>query len=158
GEHRADHLELEDRLPELRSIAGVGRGDLQRALGDPDRLRRDAWPASIERPHRQLEPLADLADAIRIGDPDAREAQLRRRRAADAHLVLEPLDGEPWHVLLDDEARKSLVAGRLVGIVRDREDGDQVRDAALADEALRPVEDPVVAVAAGPGASRRHVA
>src|SRR5205085_343019 len=70
--------------------------------------------------------------------------------AADPHLALHPLDREPGHVLLDDEAGEALVAGRPLIVRGHREDRDQVRNAALADEPFRAIEDPVVPVAACP--------
>ena len=70
----------------------------------PDGLGGDPGPAPIERPHREREALAHRADAVRVRDADALEDELGGRRAADAHLVLDALDAEAGHVLLDDEA------------------------------------------------------
>ena len=155
-----DHLELADRLAELRPLSRVRSGDVEGALGDPDGLRGDAWPAAIERPHRQVEALTFLSDPVRIGDPDAAKAELRRGRAADAHLVLDPLDREAVHVLLDNEAAEAAMAGGVVSLVGDGEDRDEVGDAALADEPLRSIDDPVAGrpVAAGAGPGGRDVA
>ena len=78
GEHRRDHLELGDRLAELLALRGVGRGDVERALGDPDGLGGDPGPAPIERPHRDREAVAHLADAVRVGHADAVGSRARR--------------------------------------------------------------------------------
>ena len=77
----------------LRSARVRGR-DLERALGDPDGLGGDPRPAAIERPHRDAEAVALLADPVGGRDADAVEGELGGRAAADAHLVLEPGDRE----------------------------------------------------------------
>ena len=68
--------------------------DVERALGDPDRLRGDPRPRAIERPHRELPALALVADPVRLRDEDVVEVELGGRAAADAHLVLESGDLE----------------------------------------------------------------
>ena len=89
-----DHLEVADPLAELAAVLRVGGRGLERALGDADRLGRDARPAAIERPHRDAEPVALGADAVRGGHAHAVERELGGRAAAEAHLVLDPGDRE----------------------------------------------------------------
>ena len=152
----ADELELADRLAELAPLAGVLRGDLQRALGDADGLRGDPRPGPVEGPHREREPVAFGADAVRVRDADASEAELGRRRAADAHLVLHPRElkpGVPFSTMKQDRFRWR-AASASIG---DREHRHEVRDVALADEPLRAVDDVAVAVAHGPGPDRGGV-
>ena len=62
----------------------------------------------------------------------------------DAHLRLEPRDREARRVGLDDEGGDAAVARVRIGL---REDGVEVRDAGVRDEALRAVEDVLVALA-----------
>ena len=113
----------------------------------PDGLRGDARAAAIERPHRDLEPVALGADAVRLRDANAVEGELGRRAAAQTHLVLEAGDGEARGRDLDDEARSAVGArGARVGHGEDR---DEVGDGALADEPLGAVDDVVVAIADG---------
>ena len=82
------------------------------------------------------------------------EGQLAGRGAGDAHLRLEPRDREARRVGLDDEGGDAGVARVRVGL---REDGVEVRDAGVRDEALRAVEDVLVALAARRRAHRRAV-
>ena len=95
------------RWPNCWRSRGVGRRDLEGALGDPDGLRGDPGPAAIERPHREIEAVALLADAVRRRDADAVEGELGGGAAADAHLVLDPGDAEAVGRDLDDEARQA---------------------------------------------------
>ena len=66
--------------------------------------------AALERPHRDREAVALVADAVRGRDADAVERQLGRRAAADAHLVLDARHREAVGRDLDDEARQPLVS------------------------------------------------
>ena len=62
--------------------------------------------------------------------------------------MLEPRNGEPGTVRLDDEGRHPPVPPLGLG-VRDREDDQQVGDAGVADEPLRAIDDVLVAIADG---------
>ena len=62
----------------------------------PGRLRSNVCIAIAK-------PCALVAEAVRHRDADAVERELRRRAAADAHLVLEPGDLEPGAVGLDED-------------------------------------------------------
>ena len=88
-------------------------------------------------------------------NPDVVEGQLGGRRAADAHLVLDARGGETGAVGLDDERAHPLPASG--GRIGQREDGHDVRDRAVGDEPLRPVEDVLVTVARGPHPVRGHI-
>ena len=58
-------------LPNCLRSRGVGGRVVGRALRDPERLRgRRPSRETVERPHRHLEALVDLADAVRVGHPD----------------------------------------------------------------------------------------
>ena len=71
------------------------------------------------------------------------------------HLVLEPSDAEAVGRDLDDEAREPAVAWAVR--IGDREDRDEVRHGALADEPLRAGDHVVVAVADGARARGRGI-
>src|SRR6058998_3570681 len=58
GELVGDRLEAGDRPAERGALAGVARGDVERRLGDADRLRGDADPPAVERGQRDAHPLA----------------------------------------------------------------------------------------------------
>ena len=95
GQHRLDHLELADRLAELDPLAWRSAA----ATSSAPWAIPTAWAAipgrrALERPHREGEALALGADPVRRRDADAVEQELRRRRAADPHLVLDPADRE----------------------------------------------------------------
>src|SRR5204863_7169485 len=104
GQHRLDHLEFRDRPPELPALPGIACCDVERALRNPDRLGGDPGSAPIQRPHGKLESLTDVPDAVRVRDAYAAKPELRGRRAADPHLVLDALDAEARRLLPDDEA------------------------------------------------------
>ena len=70
--------------------------------------------------------------------------------------MLDARGGEAGRIGLDDEGAHALAATRVR--IGDGEDRDEVRDRAVGDEALRAVEDVVVAVAGGPHPHCRHVA
>src|SRR4029079_61354 len=95
-------------------------------------------------PHRDLEALALLAEQVPGRDPAVVEGELARRGARDAHLRLEPRHLEAGRAGLDQKGRDPRVAGLGIGL---REDGVEARDAGVRDEALRPVEDVLVALA-----------
>ena len=144
------------RWPNWRRSRAYAVADVERALGDADGLGGDPRPAAIERPHRDPEAVALGADQVGRRDADAVERELGGRAAAEAHLVFDPGDLEAGGRDLDDEARQPGAARRLRVRVGDREDRQQVRHGAVADEAFRAREDVVVAVADGPGPDRRR--
>ena len=147
GQHRADHLEVADSLAELFALAGIGGCDIEGALGDPDRLGGDPWPAAVERLHRQSEAVALRADKVPGRDPHALEGQLGGGAAAQAHLVLQACDREARRRQLDDEAAQpSMARCTRIG---DGEDRDDVGDGALADEPLGARDDVVVTDSGG---------
>ncbi len=110
----------------------------------PDRLRRRAQARALERPERDRQPLADLADHVLLRHAHFVEDRLARRRGADAELVLELAHAEARAVGLDDE--RGQAPGLVVG---DREDDVEVRDAEVRDPVLGPVDHPLLAVLDG---------
>ena len=105
------------RWPNCLRSRGVRGRDLERALGDPDGLGGDARPAAVERAHRDVEPVALLAEPVRRRDAHAVERELGGRAAADAHLVLEAGDGEAVGRDLDDEGAAGGDGGGASGSV-----------------------------------------
>src|SRR5205823_13580498 len=95
------------RLARLRLLERV----VGRALGDPERLCRNAGPRAVEDPHRELEAVTLRAEEARGRDAHVVERQLTGGRAADPELRLEPSDGEARGVRLDEEGGDPGVAG-----------------------------------------------
>ena len=143
-------------LPNWRRSLAYAAATSRAPCAMPDGLGGDAGPGPLEGLHRDREALALGAQPVVDRDADAVEGELRRGRAADAHLVLDAGDREARPVRLHQERRQA-AAGLVRVRVGDREDDDVVRDAAVADEALRAVDDVLVAVADGPGADARRV-
>ncbi len=77
-----------ERLAELLALLGVGERLLESALGDADRLGRDADAAAVERRHGDLEALAVLAQALAGRDAHVVESQLGGAGGVDAELEL----------------------------------------------------------------------
>ena len=88
------------------------------------------------------------------GNAAVLEHDLGRLRRADAELRLLVAELQPGVVLRDDEGGLAAVAE--LGVDGRDHDGD-VRDAAVRDEGLGAVQDPVVAVALGGRAQRLDV-
>ena len=92
GEPGLRQLQVGERLAEHRTLAHVRQRLAQRAASKSQRRRRDGRPKNIERPHRDLEPFAFLADPLRLGHAAVAEAQRgerMRRDHVDALLDLE---------------------------------------------------------------------
>ena len=92
-------------LPNCSRSLHVADREVERALRDAQSLRRDRRTREVERPHRVLEALVDLADHVLGRNAHAVEDDLARGRAADAHLVFLATEREALHVLVDEEAR-----------------------------------------------------
>ena len=129
-------------------------GVVGRALRDPERLGRDAGAGAVEDPHREPEALSLLAEEVPGRDGAVVEQELAGGGAADAHLLLQPRDGEPRCVRLDDERGDAVVAGARVGL---REHRVEAGDARVRDEPLRPVQNIVVALTPGRSREARRV-
>ena len=141
-------------LAELLPLLGVGQRVVERALGDPDRLRGDGDPGVVEGAHRGLEPGALLTDHPIGRDPDVVEVDLAGGRALDAELLLRGTEGDPLIGLLDHERRDAL--GPLPGIGHDHH-RVVVGDTCVGDPPLDAVEHPVVTVADRLGLHRDRV-
>src|SRR4029079_13688270 len=73
GELEGDRLEAPDRLPELRPLARVGRGEVVRALGEPNAHRGDGDAPAVED-------LEELGEAL---PPRAEQVLLRHRAVGE---------------------------------------------------------------------------
>jgi hypothetical protein len=149
-----DRLLTRDRLAELHALAGVARGDREGLLGRAEAVGAQRQAAAVEGRHRDLEAVADGAEAIGIGHAHLVEMDLDGAAAALAHLVLGLARTETGHLLLDDEGRDPAPRAELP--IVGGEDHDQVGHIAVGDPDLGAVEDPVLALACrgrahGPG-------
>ena len=155
GEHELDALELGMLLPNCWRSPRVGDRCVHRSLRDPDGLCRDTQPGAVEGLHCELEPFALVADAIRGRNPDVVEGQLRGRRARMPILCSTRGAAKPG---LSVSTMNALIPFRppAAGSVRAKTVSD-VRDRAVGDESLRPVEDVLVTVARGPHPVRGHI-
>jgi hypothetical protein len=83
-----------DGLAELDALLGVRDGRLKGALGDAQRLGRDADAAAVQRGHGDLEALALLAQQVFLRDLHIVEDQLAGGGGADAQLVVVVAEGQ----------------------------------------------------------------
>ena len=139
GEHSLDELEACDRLAELDPLLGVLDRRLDAALTDADAAGGDAVATGVKRAHRDLEPVAHLAEHLLVGDLDVVERDRRCVRAAEAHLVMDRLRLEARLVGIDEEAGETAVGLRRIGL---GEDQRHLGVVAHRDPHLRPVDDP----------------
>ena len=154
GEHVLDELVLPDRLTERLALACVLDRPLEARPDDAARSCSDGEAALVEAVHRDLEPLALLADQVLGGHLDVLEEELAGRAGPDAELVLRLGRREAGRALLQDERRDALV---LRGRVRLREDERVVGDGGVGDPVLLAVQDVDVALEAGGRLHRGHV-
>ncbi len=132
-QHELDSLEAGDRLPELLALLDVVQCVGERSLRDTERLRADPRPRAIEDGEGDLESRPLLAEAVRSGDLDLLEDDLRGRRSADAQLVFQLLD-LPWaRLAFEHERGDAAVIAPAVGL---REDDQRPGHAAVCDELL----------------------
>ena len=86
---------LADRLAELLALRRVAGGGLEGALGDPDGLGGDPGARSLERPHRQAEPLPLRTDPVAGRDANASNASSAVGEPRIPILCSTPTDAEP---------------------------------------------------------------
>src|SRR5258706_3182817 len=108
-------------------------------------MRGEAEPAEVERAHRDLEAITFIADALRYGDAQTVEVELRGGRAVQPHLLAVRSDVETLRAALDGEGGDAL---RAAGQCRVREDHEHVGDRCVGDEGLRAVDDVGIAITA----------
>jgi len=134
---------------------GILGGQVEGALGETHRLRRDAGACPVEGDHGMLEaaPLA-AAQQVLHRHPAVFQVDLDHGRATDAHLVLVLAHPVARGPLLDDERRYAACPATGLG---DREDGVQCRDSAVGVPLLLAVEDVDVPVTLGAGGHRSRV-
>jgi len=146
GQHPLDRLVVGDRVSERDPLAGVLASHLQQPLRLADGARRDQQAALADPRHRQLETATLLTQRVLGRYPDIVELQLGRPPGTHG---FDPAAG-PAHLPVDEEGGDAaLVALALVG---DSKDDREVGLAAVGDEDLLPVENPI-----GPVADRRHL-
>ena len=134
-----------DRLAELLALLRVGEGRLVGADRDADRLPGDL----AARQAQHVGDVAERADAgqpLRLGHAHVGHRDVGVLHAAERDLALDLRRREARGVGVDEEAL-DLAVGLVLG-----EDHDDVGEGRVADPALRAVQDPAVALAAGGGA------
>src|SRR5207245_6936213 len=97
-------------------------------LGYADRAGRDRIAPRVERGHRDLEAVTDLAEPVRIGHSDIVEDELARIRRAQPQLSVERLAAVGLPVALEHERRDAF--GFLRGIALGEHEGE-LRDRAV---------------------------
>ena len=130
------------RLTELLALLRVAARDVERRLGDADRLRRDPDPAAVEGGHRDTESAALLVQEAVTPHPGALDHDVRGRRRVEAELLLLARDA---HVVgVEDEARHAARARRRrVGA---REEHERAGARSVRDPLLGTVQHPPVAI------------
>ena len=101
---------LRDRDAELPALLRVGDRGLDAAVADPDAARGDRVAARVERRHRDLEAVADLAQQRVVADLDAVERDRGGVGGAQAELAVDLLGGEAVGFGRDEEAGEALGA------------------------------------------------
>ena len=168
GEHERDRLVLDQRATELLALLGVLQGELERRPGDAQRLRAHDRPRKLERLQGDRGPRAfAFASPGQLGlelvhatehvlgrNGHVFEEHLSCVGGADAHLLFLLAHAQALGPGRDDEAR--LAAGAELRLDH-RHDHVDVGDAAVGDEDLLPVDDPLAVLAHGARLHGRHV-
>src|SRR5262245_12446572 len=131
-----DRAEIGYRLPELASLGGVFRGQLQRVFAAADAARAEFEAAEVENVERDQVPFADLAQEPVFRDFAVLQQQRRSRGAALAQLVLFGSGSDAGVVVFDDEA------GEFFAVDFGEDDVD-VGERAVRDPHLLAVQNPV---------------
>ena len=126
GDQLLDELEARDRHVELLALGRVGDRGLDAPVADPDAAGGDAVAALVERRHRDLEPVADLAEHRRVGDLDVVERDLGRVRGAQPELAVDLLGAVAVARGRDQERGEALVLLLGVGLGEHQRDVGEV--------------------------------
>ena len=137
-----------------RRVQAYSEREIKRPLRDAHRLRAHAGPRHVERLHGGDEAGAFAPQAVLDRHAAILEDQLARGGGANAELVFLLAEAESRRALLDHDAGG---AARALGGIGERDDGINLRFAAVGDPLLGAVEHVVVAVAEGGGADGRGV-
>ncbi len=144
GEAGPDELVVADRHAELLPALGVPEAGVEAGLGDPHGAPRHAVPAEVEAGGGDVgEAEARPAHQAAPRDPAALQVELGEQGGAGADETAERDAGEAGGVAVHEEGDDALAAAG--------EDQEEIGDLAEGDPLLDPVEDPVVALAAGLG-------
>ena len=143
--------------PNWRRVACPVRGELEDQAGAAGAVRRHHHPARVQPLGREVEALSLLAEDARVrhahvGERDQVGVVAARRDAADRR------DLDARQILVDEERREARTrALRRLVLAGDGDEDDVVGVIGVRDELLRPADDPVAAVADGPGLDRARV-
>ena len=139
GDHLLHELERRERAIELLTLLRVGDRRVDASLADAHAARRDAEAARVERRHRNLEPVADLAEQSVVTDLHAVERELRGVGRAQAELAVDRLRGEPVGLRVDEERGQPAVLLLRISL---GEDQRELRVVAHRDEHLLAADPP----------------
>ena len=128
GDHLLDELEAGDRDAELAALLGVLDRRLDAALADPDAAGGDAVAAVVERAHRDLEAVADLAEQRVVADLDLVERDLGGVGGAQAELAVDLLGGEAVALGRDRKQARPRCFLLGVGLGEDQRDLGEVAE------------------------------
>ena len=150
GELLLDRLEVRDAMAERTPLQRVFPRDVVGGLGDPERLRRNADAAAVQRGHRHPEAAVLFVEQTIAAHTCAFDDDVVRHRGVQSQLLLVPRHA---HVLgVEDERAHS---ARSLGVrVGAREQEKRSGMTAVRDPLLRAVEHPAVAVRLRPRAER----
>src|SRR5881296_2409186 len=158
-DHVRDHLLHQlvpgDRLAERLALGRVRDRCVDRGLRRADGARGHGVAARVERGHRDLESLADLAEPCAVGHAHVIEDELARVRRAKTELPVDRLRSVRTLLAVDEERGDALVALARVGV---REDKRELRHRPVGDPRLPSVEHPAFAVVLRGGLQARRVA
>src|SRR4051812_1857269 len=122
GEHALHELEGGDRAVELLALGGVTHRFVEHVLTDAGRPGGHAEAPGVQRAHRHLEPVADLAEDLVVAREDVIEPDGRGVRAMQPHL---PVDlGGLEAVLIGVDQKAGEAAVLLLGIGLGEDQGD----------------------------------
>src|SRR5579884_3440494 len=132
--HPLNRLKLADGFPKCPPLLRVLDRFLQRALRQPDGLRRNPDPPSVQRAQRDLQPLSFFSEAIRGRHFALVQQNLNRGRRPLAHLVLVPPNLESLEGRLDQKGADSPSASLRIAL---RKNDVHARVAAVRHPGLR---------------------
>jgi len=106
--------EFGDRQFELFTFPGIVDRGIQGSLGDAEGLGGDADATAVQRLHRDLETVADIAEKVFGGNAAVFKDEFEGGGGADTHLPFLLAEGKAGRALLDDEGADSVVLLRLL--------------------------------------------
>src|SRR3954463_1879954 len=122
GDHLLHELEARDRAAELLALLRVGDRRAHAALADPDAARGDAVAARVERRHRDLEAVADVAEQRVVRYLDVVELELGGVGRSEAELAVDRGRAEALALGRDEEGGEAAMLLLGVSLSEDERD------------------------------------